>query len=81
MARFDHLRAGMHITNTMDIIKDLLQERYDAIDAGDQDFAIDCLTSAVDCARMITDRLGPEWFTDDEVELIENLFMEYAHNG
>ena len=74
-------KSGMHITNTMDIIKDLLQERYDAIDAGDRDFADECLTSAVDCATMITDRLGPEWFTDDEVQLIENLFLENSYNG
>ena len=74
-------KAGMHITNTMDIIKGLLEERDDAIDAGDRDFADDCLSSAVECAIMITDRLGPEWFTDDEVQLIENLFLENSHNG
>jgi len=72
---------GMHISNTMDIIMDLLNERCDAIDAGDRDFADECLTSAVDCATMITDRLGPEWFTDDEVQLIENLFLENSYNG
>ena len=74
-------KAGMHITNTMDIIKGLLEERDDAIDAGDRHFADECLTSAVECAKMITDRLGPEWFTDNEVQLIENLFLENSHNG
>ena len=74
-------REPMHITSTIDIIKELIDERYDAIDAGDQDFADECFTSAVDCARMITDRMGPEWFTDNEVDMIENLFMEYADNG
>ena len=72
---------GLHISNTMDIIAALSDERDEALDAGDMEFACECLTGAVDCAKLITDRLGPEWFTDDEVELIENLFMEYAHNG
>ena len=74
-------REPMHITHTMDIIKELLEERDDAIDADDLDFADECLTSAVQCAIMITDRLGPEWFTDDEVQLIETLFLENSHNG
>ena len=70
-----------HIGDTLDIIEALVDERDDALDAGDLQFAHECLTSAVECATMITDRLGPEWFTDDEVQLIENLFLENSYNG
>jgi hypothetical protein len=75
------LSSDCHIGDTLDIIEALVDERDDALDAGDLQFAHECLTSAVECATMITDRLGPEWFTDVEVDMIENLFMEYADNG
>jgi hypothetical protein len=75
------MNKAVHISNTISIMLSLIEEKDDAIDAGDLEYAHECLTAAVECAKLITDRLGPEWFTDDEIKMIENLFVEYALNG
>ena len=75
------MNKAVHISNTISIMLSLIEEKDDAIDAGDLEYAHECLTAAVECAKLITDRLGPEWFTDNEVQLIENLFLENSHNG
>jgi hypothetical protein len=58
-------------------MRGVMKERTHAIENDDNEFAKELLTAGTECATMVIDRFGPEWFTQPEIEFLDHIFSEY----